>query len=166
MLDAIQQDENFCNVDGGDDPDFDFVFDGTVQDCNNKPPSFVYSVSYAGAEIFPIKYMQRQCTEYGKVCRIPSSITYRCGTDVDVELGLAGMTFLYASGDNGVASNAENLCITLDGEDVAVGEGNFLPNFPATCPYVTAVGSTQVDPGKSVRPPFFIYNIRLLFHRL
>lgn len=61
-----------------------------------------------------------------------------------------GMTFLYASGDNGVASNAENLCLAANGSTV-VGEGNFLPNFPATCPYVTAVGSTQVDPGKSVR---------------
>ena len=130
-------------------------------------PSQVVSVSYGQDEVtVTAAYANRQCTEYGKVCRIASSITYRCGTDVDVELGLAGMTFLYASGDNGVASNAENLCITLDGEDVAVGEGNFLPNFPATCPYVTAVGSTQVDPGKSVRPPFFIYNIRLLFHRL
>ncbi|KAI0787653.1 subtilisin-like protein [Fomes fomentarius] len=107
LLDAIDTTtpDTFCNFDGGDDPDFDFVF-----------PDF---------------YMQRQCTEYGK-------------------LGLMGMTFLYASGDNGVASNAENLCLAANGSTV-VGEGNFLPNFPATCPYVTAVGATQVDPGKSVR---------------
>jgi tripeptidyl-peptidase-1 len=29
----------------------------------------------------------------------------------------------------------------------------FNPGFPATCPYVTAVGATQVSPGKSVLDP-------------
>ena len=78
-------------------------------------------------------YMQRQCTEFGK-------------------LALAGMTFLFASGDNGVASNSANLCLLKNGT-AADAPGNFPPNFPATCPYVTAVGSTQVDAGKSVRDP-------------
>ena len=29
----------------------------------------------------------------------------------------------------------------------------FNPSFPATCPYVTAVGATQVSPGKTVFDP-------------
>ncbi|KAI0749771.1 subtilisin-like protein [Daedaleopsis nitida] len=134
LLDAIDDvNGGFCGFDGGDDPTFDFVDSGTTEDCGNKPSAFVYSVSYAGGEDFPAQYMQRQCTEYGK-------------------LGLLGMTFFYASGDNGVASNADNLCLQADGS-TAAGSGNFLPNFPATCPYVTAVGATQVDAGKSVTDP-------------
>lgn len=68
LLDAIDTTTpgTFCNFDGGDDPDFDFVLDDTKEDCGNKPPAFVYSLSYAGAEVFPDFYMQRQCTEYGK----------------------------------------------------------------------------------------------------
>ena len=64
---------------------------------------------------------------------------------------MTGITFLFASGDDGVASNGDNLCLADNGTAVP-GPGNFLPNFPSTCPYVTAVGATQVDPGKSVRP--------------
>ena len=65
---------------------------------------------------------------------------------------MTGITFLFASGDDGVASNGDNLCLADNGTAVP-GPGNFLPNFPSTCPYVTAVGATQVDPGKSVRLP-------------
>lgn len=63
---------------------------------------------------------------------------------------MMGITFLFASGDNGVASNGDNLCLAANGTAVP-GPGAFLPNFPSTCPYVTAVGATQVDSGKSVR---------------
>ncbi|TBU33294.1 subtilisin-like protein [Dichomitus squalens] len=129
LLDAV--DGAYCTFDGGDDPSEDVVPSGVKEDCGTKAPAFVYSVSYAGAEDDDVHYMQRQCTEFGK-------------------LALAGMTFLFASGDNGVASNSANLCLLPNGT-AADAPGAFLPNFPATCPYVTAVGSTQVDAGKSAR---------------
>ena len=57
------------------------------------------------------------------------------------QLGARGVTLLFASGDSGVGSNGS--CVTNDGKDRAT----FLPAFPASCPYVTAVGATyQFDP--------------------
>ncbi|KAI0654546.1 subtilisin-like protein [Cubamyces menziesii] len=50
------------------------------------------------------------------------------------QLGARGTSVLFASGDGGVSgSQADDSC---DGSA-------FLPTFPATCPYITAVGSTQ-----------------------
>ena len=57
-------DGRYC---AGDDPDFDFISSGT-EDCGDIPSSSVYSISYAGAEIaFGTAYVQRQCTQYGRV---------------------------------------------------------------------------------------------------
>ena len=69
------------------------------------------------------------------------------------------MTFLFASGDNGVASNSLGLCLLPNGTAAPVSAVdpntslNFLPNFPATCPYVTAVGATQLPKGAKVTDP-------------
>jgi tripeptidyl-peptidase I len=71
-----------------------------------------------------VAYAQRQCNEYGK-------------------LGMMGTTVLYSSGDNGVAGNGGN-CITGI---------KFNPDFPASCPFVTAVGATQINPGSTVFEP-------------
>ncbi|KAI0366839.1 subtilisin-like protein [Pilatotrama ljubarskyi] len=50
------------------------------------------------------------------------------------KLGARGTSVLFASGDGGVSgSQADPSC---DGSE-------FIPTFPATCPYITAVGSTQ-----------------------
>ncbi|KAH9165958.1 peptidase S8/S53 domain-containing protein [Lactarius sanguifluus] len=49
------------------------------------------------------------------------------------QLGARGASVLFASGDNGVG---EGSCRTND------GTVRFSPLFPATCPYVTAVGGT------------------------
>ncbi|EIW57555.1 subtilisin-like protein [Trametes versicolor FP-101664 SS1] len=130
LLDAF--DGGFCSFDGGDDPDIDGPLDVT-EDCGGTKPANVISVSFTGGEDFPPFYMQRQCAEIGK-------------------LSMMGITFLFASGDNGVASNGDNLCLAANGTAVP-GPGAFLPNFPSTCPYVTAVGATQVDSGKSVHDP-------------
>jgi len=48
-----------------------------------------------------------------------------------MKLGLLGTTMLYASGDVGVGSG----CTT------------FQIDFPASCPYVTAVGATTIPSG-------------------
>jgi tripeptidyl-peptidase-1 len=61
-----------------------------------------------------------------------------------MKLGLQGVTVVFSSGDNGV-SGLQSKCL---------GSGNVLsPQFPASCPYVTAVGGTEVSPGKTVQDP-------------
>ena len=70
-----------------------------------------------------------------------------------MKLGLAGVTVIYSSGDDGVAGNG-GLCCTNQG--CAGGSQSpsgkfFNPTFPSTCPYVTSVGATQMVPGSDVR---------------
>ncbi|KAK4905506.1 hypothetical protein LTR49_025212 [Elasticomyces elasticus] len=65
-----------------------------------------------------------------------------------MKLGLQGHTFVVSSGDNGVGGvqpNAgENGCIASDLSSLTNGTV-FSPTFPAKCPYVLAVGATQLD---------------------
>ncbi|KAG2753011.1 subtilisin-like protein [Suillus brevipes Sb2] len=57
-------------------------------------------------------------------------------------LGARGVSLLFSSGDNGVGGGFKDptgqLCKSNDGRNVTT----FLPTFPASCPYVTAVGGT------------------------
>jgi tripeptidyl-peptidase-1 len=119
LLDAL--DGSYCTGDGGDDPSVDGVYPDPApggyqgpKDCGNKQRSNVISVSYASnegvslpsfqtsialaffnkADLTPF-YQIRQCNEYGK-------------------LGLMGITFIFASGDTGVAGNGE-LCLFPNG---------------------------------------------------
>jgi tripeptidyl-peptidase-1 len=65
------------------------------KDCGRYKPARVISTSYGYNEAdLSRRYAARQCTEYGK-------------------LGMMGVTFLYSSGDNGVAGNG-NLCLNID----------------------------------------------------
>ncbi len=64
-----------------------------------------------------------------------------------MKLGLQGVTVVYASSDSGVSNRGA--CIIPAGAnytDVYDNPGAFSPGFPAACPYVTAVGATQVMP--------------------
>jgi subtilase family serine protease len=67
------------------------------KDCGTFTPAKVISTSYGynEADLTPA-YTSRQCTEYAK-------------------LGMMGVTFVYSSGDNGVAGNG-GLCLNPDGE--------------------------------------------------
>lgn len=92
----------------------------------NKPT--VLSVSYGEAEAdLPIAYQRRQCSEFMK-------------------LGMQGMSVVVASGDSGVAGRGgdptPSNCL---GENGKV----FAPDFPASCPYLTAVGATVIPMGAS-----------------
>ncbi|KAH9051634.1 subtilisin-like protein [Lactarius deliciosus] len=50
-----------------------------------------------------------------------------------MQLGVLGVSVLFSSGDNGVGvGNCQD----------ASGRVNFIPKFPATCPYITSVGGT------------------------
>ncbi|EIM80876.1 tripeptidyl peptidase A [Stereum hirsutum FP-91666 SS1] len=58
------------------------------------------------------------------------------------QLGARGVSLLFGSGDGGVGGvdpNPTQLCTTNDGRNAT----RFIANFPASCPFVTAVGATQ-----------------------
>ena len=156
LLDAL--DGSYCTYEGGDDPTQDGIYPDPyggyqgkhglkyvrtacsspititgAEDCGTYSPAHVISTSYSydEYELTPA-YMERQCAEYAK-------------------LGLMGTTVLYSSGDYGVAAYNNN-CLNPDGSVSPDGE-IFAPSFPGTCPYITSVGATQVNPGAKVTDP-------------
>ncbi|KAJ7149248.1 subtilisin-like protein [Mycena crocata] len=137
-LDAV--DGSYCTFDGGDDPDIDGIYPDLSpggfpgpESCGVIDPPHTISVSYAlNEQDVSARYAQRQCTEYGK-------------------LGLMGSSVFYSSGDHGVAGNS-NVC--LDAEHKPVENGTvFNPSFPGSCPFVTSVGATQILKGNTVHDP-------------
>lgn len=100
-------------------------YKGQLQ-CGVYKPTNVISISYGAAEAdLPISYQRRQCDEYMK-------------------LGLQGVSVIVASGDSGVAGrNGDPTPHNCLGEDGKV----FAPDFPASCPYLTAVGATYLPTG-------------------
>ncbi|KAF4625037.1 hypothetical protein G7Y89_g13133 [Cudoniella acicularis] len=99
--------------------------------CGTYKPTRVISVSYGVSEYdAPLNYTKRQCNEFMK-------------------LGLQGHTFVWASGDYGVASfpgdDSDNGCL---GADSTI----YNPSFP-TCPYVTNVGATRLYDNQTVNDP-------------
>ncbi|RFU76514.1 tripeptidyl-peptidase 1 precursor, partial [Trichoderma arundinaceum] len=76
----------------------------------------VVSISYgANEQLFPKTYAQQVCDMFG-------------------QLGTRGVSIVVASGDLGPGTS----CQSNDGSK----RPKFMPSFPATCPYVTSVGST------------------------
>lgn len=136
FLDAL--DASYCTFEGGDDPNIDpqypdtdqfpdappgFTYSGETM-CGTYKPTNVISVSYGlGENRYSFFYENRQCQEYMK-------------------LGLQGVTVVYASGDSGVSDRGQ--CIIPEGADWNGDPGAFSPSFPASCPYLTSVGGTQV----------------------
>ncbi|CAH7671921.1 peptidase S8/S53 domain-containing protein [Phakopsora pachyrhizi] len=79
----------------------------------------VISMSYGDNEqTVPISYAKKVCKGFA-------------------QLGLRGVSVIFASGDNGVGY--DDACYTND----SLRKKTFLPTFPATCPYVTSVGATE-----------------------
>lgn len=102
-------------------------YEGKLQ-CGVYKPTHVISISYGEQEDdLPTNYQQRQCSEMMK-------------------LGMQGTSIILASGDSGVSARG-----TDDGNaDGCLGTGQvFNPDFPASCPYVTALGATFLPPGAS-----------------
>ncbi|KAH9008252.1 tripeptidyl peptidase A [Lactarius hengduanensis] len=84
----------------------------------------VISTSYADDEqTVPVDYARRVCGEFA-------------------QLGARGVSLLFSSGDGGVGDGdpdpATQTCFTNDGKN----QTKFIPLFPASCPFVTAVGGT------------------------
>jgi tripeptidyl-peptidase-1 len=96
--------------------DEDIFLEWIVALAGTPNPPFVHSISYGSiATEDPQKDMTRFNTE---ACK----------------LGLKGVSIMVSSGDDGVAN------FEARGNPSYCG---FNPSFPATCPYVTAVGATQ-----------------------
>ncbi|CAO1639400.1 unnamed protein product [Sympodiomycopsis kandeliae] len=130
FLDAV--DGSFC---ANDDPTQDGIYPDNnstahaykgPKQCGGVAASDVISVSYGQDEqdLTPL-YANRQCQEYAK-------------------LGLQGKTFVFSSGDYGVAGNS----------GVCSPNNVFNPGFPATCPYILSVGATQVKNDTNVVTDF------------
>lgn len=124
FLDAV--DGPYCTSSShgetGDDPEVD----GTTpnEQCGDFKPANVISFSYGLPEsLYPANYLERQCDEFMK-------------------LSLQGTTIVFSSGDGGVAGGHGGDCLG-DNYDI------FNPSMPASCPYVTSVGSTKLPVGSS-----------------
>ncbi|PNP40281.1 hypothetical protein TGAMA5MH_07810 [Trichoderma gamsii] len=95
-------------------------------DCGNVTPPKVLSISYTNPEdSFPAAYLERQCIEF-------------------LKLGLMGVTVVVSSGDYGTASGySPGTCIDRKTGVSNATTGEFSPQWPASCPWVTSVGGTQ-----------------------
>ncbi|KAM0485418.1 hypothetical protein ACHAPX_001404 [Trichoderma viride] len=84
----------------------------------------VVSISYgANEQLFPKPYAQQVCDMFG-------------------QLGTRGVSIIVSSGDFGLGMS----CQSNDGTKTT----KYIPSFPATCPYVTSVGSTEgIGPEKA-----------------
>ncbi|KAJ5604369.1 hypothetical protein N7510_009523 [Penicillium lagena] len=129
FLDAI--DGSYCSEISPLDPKYPDPngYKGKLM-CGVYKPTNVISISYGSAEAdLPISYQRRQCQEFMK-------------------LGLQGVSVVVASGDSGVAGRGgdptPSNCLGKDGQI-------FAPDFPATCPYLTAVGATYLPTGASAK---------------
>ncbi|KAL9713097.1 hypothetical protein Ac2012v2_004338 [Leucoagaricus gongylophorus] len=80
---------------------------------------------------------------------VPESFARRACQDF-AQLGARGVSLMFSSGDGGVGDNDPNpatqQCLTNDGRNAT----RFLPSFPASCPFVTAVGGTDFIPEVAV----------------
>lgn len=75
---------------------------------------------------------------------VPRSYAVRVCNDL-AQLGARGVSLFFSSGDAGVGP--DGYCVSNDGRNTST----FLPLFPSTCPYVTAVGATKsFDPEVAV----------------
>ena len=105
----------------------------TTCDCGTSSPPKVLSISWGWTEAgFTPNYLQRQCLEF-------------------LKLGLMGTTVVASVSDDGTASDRGSFCI--DDETGNATSGRFSPLFPASCPWVTAVGGTQMLPPNDPRIP-------------
>jgi tripeptidyl-peptidase-1 len=113
----------FPTLQSDNEPFLEFLDELLAKDDAEIP--HVLSISYADDEVsVPRAYAKRVC-------------------DVFAALTARGTTVLVATGDGGAAGTGKTQC-----EDRETRSKRFVPTFPASCPYVTAVGATD-----NVAPP-------------
>lgn len=130
FLDAI--DGSYCNYTAynitGDSPENDPTYPDSngytgERMCGTFTPTNVISISYSPEErVQSANYDRRQCNEWMK-------------------LNLMGVTVVGSTGDYGVAGNNNECISTWEAGNI------FNPLSLTNCPYVLAVGSTQLAPG-------------------
>lgn len=115
---------------GGSPP---FIPDANTRSNTNEP----YLTWLSSVLSEPDEYIARVIsTSYGDDEQsVPLSYATRVCKDL-AQLGARGVSLFYASGDNGVGPSGK--CVSNDGKNSSM----FLPAFPSSCPYVTAVGAT------------------------
>ncbi|KAK5163923.1 uncharacterized protein LTR77_010318 [Saxophila tyrrhenica] len=137
FFDAV--DGSYCTFKGGDSP-IDPVYPdkhkggykGQTQ-CGTYELTRVLSISYGEAESeVPKRYMERQCLEIMK-------------------LGLQGHSLFLASGDYGVAGypgeeHDKFGCLSGHGQNGTI----YNPDSVSSCPYMTSVGATQLEPDQTI----------------
>ena len=141
------------------------------ESCGIVAPPFVVSVSYGQDEstVTPA-FANRQCTEYAKVHSFISITIHQGGCVYDVSRSLACWVAPFSTAvvmmvllvevesalipDVGESFSSSDPSSTFRTTDQPSSGGKvFNPGFPVTCPFVTAVGATQVNPGKTVNDP-------------
>lgn len=106
------------------EPYLDFLEDMLAKPNSDLP--HVLSISYADDEMgIPRPYAY-------KVCDLFAALTAR------------GVSIFVATGDGGAAGTGQTRCTSNDGQRRKM----YVPTFPASCPYVTAVGAVS-----NVAPP-------------
>ncbi|KAM7217953.1 Peptidase S8/S53 domain containing protein [Rhypophila decipiens] len=114
-------DRYYC---GSLDPSIDPIPPDKTFDCGTAKPPSVISISFAWPEhYFPAEYLSRQCLEF-------------------LKLSLQGVTVVVATGDAGVGGHPDGYCSDPHHPNTTTS-GSFVPNWPASCPWVTAVGGTS-----------------------
>eukprot|EP01094_Clydonella_sp_ATCC50884_P028367 TRINITY_DN8492_c0_g1_i1.p1 TRINITY_DN8492_c0_g1~~TRINITY_DN8492_c0_g1_i1.p1 ORF type:complete len:516 (-),score=102.13 TRINITY_DN8492_c0_g1_i1:65-1612(-) len=103
------------NLHEGQEPFLEWI----LEVLNDQNPPLVHSISYGDDEpSLEVAYMKRIDVEFQKA-------------------GARGLSIIFSSGDNGVnAADPSN-------EDSCTQDERFVPGFPASSPFVTAVGGTQ-----------------------
>ncbi|EON68558.1 hypothetical protein W97_07816 [Coniosporium apollinis CBS 100218] len=112
----------------------------TQSDNLNEPylEFFTYLLSLPDGQL-----PQTLTTSYGENEQSVPEPYARRVCDMAGQLGLRGVSVIFASGDSGVGS----ACRTNDGTNAT----RFMPVFPASCPYVTSVGGTYgVEPERAI----------------
>ncbi|PPQ68887.1 hypothetical protein CVT25_009010 [Psilocybe cyanescens] len=127
LIDAL--DGTYCTFEDGDDPSQDPVYPDD------------YPNGYQGlANCGTTKPANVISTSYGyNEADLSPFYTAR----QYAKLGLMGVTVVFSSGDNGVAGSQTEEGLIF----------NPRIGFPSSCPYVTSVGATQVNPGARVTDP-------------
>ncbi|KAF8965082.1 subtilisin-like protein [Flammula alnicola] len=133
-LDAV--DGSYCTSEGGDDFTFDPQLPNprpggfTDHSCGTaKAPNVVSNSQAVDEHVYSDFYRQRQCNEFAK-------------------LGLMGVTVLYSAGNTGISGIQSGYCLDDNGS-MNLNATNFNPAWPASCPWITAVGGTQVKANAS-----------------
>lgn len=108
------------------EPYLDFI--NYLLDKEDDAIPHVLSVSYGDDELsVPREYAKRVCDAYGLLTK-------------------RGTTILHSSGDGGSTGGQKSDCRSRDGKNLKTT----MPTFPASCPWVTAVGGTKHDADEGI----------------